>query len=59
MADIVDEMESNPSTISAKASSDPPNISIMVLRPKAALFLFMKIKLESISTERLARRDAL
>ena len=45
-------------TISAKASSDPPNISIVVLRPKAALFLLMKSKSESIQTEILARRDA-
>ena len=45
------------STISATESSNPPNISIVVLQPKAALFLLMKIKSESISTERLERRD--
>ena len=46
------------STISAIASSDPQNISIVVLRPKAALFLLMKITSEIISTDRLAQYDA-
>ena len=41
------------STILDTASSDPPNKSI-----DAVLFLLMKIKTESISTERLARRYA-
>ena len=46
------------STISATESRDHPNISIVVLWPKAALFLLMEIKSESISIKRLARRDA-
>ena len=46
------------STISTTASSDPPNTSILVLQTKAALFLLTKSKSESISTEILARHDA-
>ena len=45
------------SITSATGSSDPPNKSIMVLWSKAALFLLMKRKSESISTDILARRD--
>ena len=47
------------STISTISSSDPPKTSILVLHPNAALFLLMKGKSESISTEILARGYAI
>ena len=45
------------STISATASSNPPKTSIVVLQPKSAMLLFMKIKPDIISTERLGWSD--
>ena len=46
------------STTSATAYIDPPNKSLVVLRPKAELFLLKKIKPDSISAERLEWRNA-